>query len=77
MSREDNGTSWKLFIVPFIVAYIGSRLIFHFFGFDYKLFTEPLNVTKLFIDVAVYGGLFFATYIAARKLHQNRQREDG
>ncbi|RTE87681.1 MULTISPECIES: hypothetical protein [Gammaproteobacteria] len=77
MSKEDNGTSWTLFIVPFIVAYIGSRLIFHFSEFDYNLFAEPLSATKLFIDVSVFGGLFFATYIAARKLHQSCEREDG
>ncbi len=77
MSKENYGTSWMLFIVPFIVAYIGSRLIFHLFGFDYNLFSEPLNATKLFIDVAVFGGLYFATYMAVRKLQQSRQREDG
>ena len=75
MKKEDNGTSWMLF-VPAVVAYIGSRLIFHFFGFDYNLFADPFNGTKLFIDVAVFGGLFFG-YIAFRKLLQKRRPADG
>ncbi|WP_347332909.1 hypothetical protein [Marinimicrobium locisalis] len=77
MSEKDNGKSRALLIVPFIVAYIGSRLIFHFVGFSYSPFTEPFDGTKLFIDIAVFGALYFASFIALRALLNRRQSEEG
>jgi len=46
------------FLIPFLIAYLGSKLIFSFFGFKYDVFSEPFDLIKLSIDLAVFIALF-------------------
>ena len=48
------------FFIPFLIAYLGSKLVFSFFDFKYAIFSEPFDVVKLLIDIGVFGILFFA-----------------
>lgn len=42
------------FLVPFIVAYLGKKIIFHFLGFSYDPYNDPFEVVMLLIDVGVF-----------------------
>jgi H+/Cl- antiporter ClcA len=77
MSKEYNGKSWMLPIVAALVAYIGSKLIFGFFNFEYDPFTDSFNVFRLFIDFAVFLGLFIATFSVLEKVLRKRHRSNG
>ena len=45
-------------LVPFLIAYLGSELVFRFFDFNYDIFNEPFSLAKLLIDIGVFGMLF-------------------
>lgn len=47
------------FLIPIAFALLSSRLIFSFFGFEYKIFSDPFDMTYLLIDVGVFGGLWY------------------
>ena len=47
------------FVVPFLVAYLGSKGIFYYFSFDYSLFTDAFDLQKTLIDFGVFIGLFY------------------
>lgn len=47
------------FLIPFLIAYLGSKGIFHYFSFEYSLFTDTFDVQKLLIDLSVFSGLFY------------------
>ena len=49
-------------VLAAIVAYIGSRAIFAAFDFNYAIFSEPLDVGKLIIDLGVFMALFGGCY---------------
>lgn len=45
-------------VICIAFAEIGSRAVFAAFGFEYHLFTDPFDVTKLVIDLGVFIALF-------------------
>jgi hypothetical protein len=47
------------FLIPFLIAYLGSKGIFYYFSFEYSLFTDTFDVQKLLIDLSVFSGLFY------------------
>jgi hypothetical protein len=46
------------FLIPFLIAFIGSKLIFRLFDFNYSLFSDPFDGVKLLIDTGVFFILF-------------------
>ena len=64
------------FLIPFLVAYLGSKGIFYLFSFEYSLFMDAFDVQKLLIDISVFGVLFYigsigAKYLAGKKNKPN------
>ena len=46
------------FLIPFLIAYLGSKLIFSFLNFNYAVFNDPFDLIKLLIDISVFFVLF-------------------
>lgn len=46
------------FLIPFLIAYLGSKLIFSYFNFNYAVFSDPFDLIKLLIDISVFIALF-------------------
>ncbi len=47
------------FLFPIAFALLGSKLIFSVFNFEYKVFSQPFDITYFLIDVGVFIGLWF------------------
>lgn len=58
MSNKNKPSMAQLF-VAFLIAFFGSKGIFHFMDFNYSLFKDPFDIGKLLIDIGVFFGLFF------------------
>ncbi|WP_144393623.1 hypothetical protein [Pleionea sediminis] len=57
----------------FIFAYISSRVIFNQFDFYYDIFNEPLNISKLLIDVGVFISLYLVSAIVLDRLFPEKE----
>jgi len=68
MEHTRTNKLWQGIIIPFIVAYAGSKLIFHFVGFQYDVFSDPINPYKLLIDFGVFVSIFAITSWAATRI---------
>ncbi|UCG51820.1 MAG: hypothetical protein JSW58_16885 [Candidatus Latescibacterota bacterium] len=49
-------------LLSVIIAYIGSRLVFGLFEFDYNLLGDPFHIGKLTIDLCVFVVCYLAAY---------------
>ncbi len=49
------------FVVSFLAAMIGSRVIFNYFGFQYSVFEDPFDLMKFAIDMGVFLFLFVSS----------------
>jgi hypothetical protein len=61
-SKVGNSLSIKTvvkFLVPFLIAYLGSKAVFYYFSFNYSLFSDAFDIQKLFIDLGVFMVLFY------------------
>ncbi len=52
------------FLIPFLVAYLGSKGVFYFFAFEYSLFSDAFDMKKALIEIGVFCGLFYIGTIA-------------
>lgn len=59
MSNNQSSMSILNFLIPFLIAYLGSKVIFYFFSFEYSLFSEAFDIQKLLVDLGVFVGLFY------------------
>lgn len=59
MRNNQSSKSILNFLIPFLIAYLGSKVIFYFFSFEYSLFSEAFDIQKLLIDLGVFVGLFY------------------
>lgn len=73
MESKHTKEHWSRFVVPFIAAYVGSKLIFNYVGFEYNIFSDPINLYKLFIDFGVFIGIFAVTYWAMNRIFRNNR----
>jgi hypothetical protein len=71
MEKKYTKKPWSQFVVPFLVAYVGSKLIFHFVGFELNVLSNPTNLYKLLVDFGVFIGIFAVTYWAMSKIFSN------
>jgi len=65
----DNNQSSKPilnFLIPFLIAYLGSKGVFYYFSFEYSLFSDAFDIQKLLIDLGVFGILFYIGTILAK-----------
>jgi len=56
------------FLIPFLVAYLGSKGIFYYFSFEYSVFSDAFDIQKLLIDLGVFVVLFYLGTILAKHL---------
>ena len=54
------------FLIPFLIAYLGSKGIFYYFSFEYSLFSDAFDIQKLLIDFSVFIVLFYAGTILVK-----------
>jgi hypothetical protein len=47
------------FVIPFLLAYLGSKGVFYYFSFEYSLFSDAFEIQKVLIDLGVFMGLFY------------------
>ena len=53
--------------IAFLVAYFGQKYLFNLFNFNYDVFNDDFNITKLLIDFGVFVALFiFASIVIDR-----------
>lgn len=61
------------FVLPFLIAFLGSKLIFRLFDMNYSLFVDPFNWVSFLIDLGVFtalwilGVLMFNVFIGDEK----------
>ncbi len=68
MEISQSMKSKLLFLVPFLVAYIGSKIIFNYLSFDYSVLRDKFDITKLLIDIGVFGVLFYIGHKGTNRL---------
>ena len=71
MTEETNSRSILSFIVPFSFAFIGSKVVFRYFDFQYLIFSEPFNLVKLVIDLGVFVLFYFIGLFIYRIIFEN------
>ena len=54
------------FLIPFLIAYLGSKGIFYYFSFEYSLFSDAFDIQKLLIDFSVFIVLFYVGTILVK-----------
>jgi len=60
------------FFISFIFAFIGSKLLFKYFDFNYDIFSDPLDPLKFIIDTGVFVVIFISTQILYEKYWEKR-----
>ena len=53
---------------PIICAFIGQKYLFKLFNFNYDVFNDSFDTTKLLIDFGVFMALFFVASLAVDRL---------
>lgn len=66
MEISQSNQSILNFIIPFLIAYLGSKGVFYFFSFEYSLFSDAFDVKKLLIDLGVFFILFYLGSIGVK-----------
>ncbi|MCF7487101.1 hypothetical protein [Vibrio sp. A2-1] len=62
------------YIVQFLFAYIGSKLIFGFFNFNYNFISDPFDLMSLVVDIGVFVVLWVLADFGF-KVFARRKRE--
>lgn len=71
MNKKETETWQVKYIVPFVVAFLATQLIFYFLGFSYSLFRDPFNIWLLIIDWGVFLSVLAGCYTVWQKLVSN------
>ena len=54
--------------IAFLVAYFGQKYLFNLFNFNYDVFNDSFDITKLLIDFVVFIALFSFVLTAIDRL---------
>ena len=54
--------------IAFPFAYFGQKILFNLFNFNYDVFNDSFDITKLLIDFVVFIALFSFAAIAIDRL---------
>ncbi len=68
MDNNQSSNPILNFLIPFLVAYLGSKGIFYYFSFEYSLFSDAFDIQKLLIDLGVFVVLFYLGTILAKQV---------
>ncbi|WP_299495255.1 hypothetical protein [uncultured Shewanella sp.] len=66
MSSNQGNSRFIQFLIPFVIAFLGSKVIFYYCSFEYSLLSDPFNSQKFLIDLLVFVGLFYVGMIVHR-----------
>lgn len=55
------------YIVPFLFAYLGSKLIFSLFNFSYNFISDSFDLINLTIDIGVFAVLWVLADLSYKK----------
>jgi hypothetical protein len=69
MENIQSSKSILSWLIPFIIAYFGSKTIFYYFSFEYALFSDAFNIEKLLIDLGVFMGLFYIGILLVKSFY--------
>jgi hypothetical protein len=61
-------------IVQFILTYVFARAIGWALGFRYNLFTDDLDIPRLFADLALWVGLWVGFGMVLRRISRGTPR---
>ena len=64
------------FFISFIFAFIGSKLLFKYFDFNYDIFSDPLDPLKFIIDTGVFVVIFISTRILYEKVFDKTNKQE-
>ena len=65
-----NFESIMMWIIPALFAFIGQKYLFKLFNFNYDVFNDSFDITKLLIDFGVFIALFFLASVAIDRLRK-------
>jgi len=73
---ENNQSSKAIlnFLVPFLIAYLGSKGIFYYFSFEYSLFSDAFDIQKSLIDLGVFIVLFYIGTILVKSFISSKAK---
>lgn len=73
---KDNHPSKSIlnFIIPLLIAYLGSKGIFYYFSFEYSIFADAFSVQKLLIDLGVFVVLFYLGTILVKHFMNSKKK---
>lgn len=54
-------------VLAFVIAFLGSKVVFNAVGFRYDVFTEPFSLTKFAFDFGVWALWFAAAQFVLRR----------
>ncbi|OEE99373.1 hypothetical protein A1QK_11890 [Vibrio genomosp. F10 str. 9ZD137] len=61
------------YVIVFLFAYFGSRLIFSLFNFSYNIISDPFDLTSFLIDIGVFVMLWILAELGFKKFAGRRQ----
>ncbi len=74
MDNNQSSNPVLNFLIPFLVAYLGSKGIFYYFSFEYSVFSDAFDIQKLLIDLVVFAVLFYLGTILAKYLINTKNK---
>jgi len=74
MDNNKSSSPVLNFLIPFLVAYLGSKGIFYYFSFEYSVFSDAFDIQKLLIDLGVFVVLFHLGTILAKYLINSKNK---
>jgi hypothetical protein len=73
MDVNQSNTPLLNFLIPFLIAFFGSKGIFYLFSFNYSVFSDTFDIQKLLIDLGVFGVLFYISSIGVNYFTSNKK----
>ena len=61
---------WGL-VIAGVFAYLGQKFLFSLFDFNYSIFNDGFDITKLLIDLGVWIALFVPAAYVIHRLDPN------
>ncbi|MBV35718.1 MAG: hypothetical protein CMP47_09755 [Rickettsiales bacterium] len=58
----------------FIIAFVGSKVLFYLIDFNYSLFKDPFNLGKFLTDIGVFFGFFFIGMVVYNLFTPNKRK---
>ncbi len=74
MDVNQSSKSFLNFLIPFLIASLGSKGIFYYFSFEYSLFSDTFDFKNLLIDLSVFVVLFYLGTILVKQVVKTKNK---